>query len=149
VCLLLTQGSCRKFVGVIKGTAGVELPFPERKTIDLEGRIVKDGVRKAVRDRQLALTDLVHAIKEYRKLAESTPLTLQGSPFAQAVLALNKAIERAELRCKGCTVRGIDLKSGKRMVSLPFSFDFSVCRSFCNSLISIYLHPAGLEPATL
>jgi hypothetical protein len=36
---------------VVKDTAGVELPAPERKTIDLEGRIVKDGVRKAIRDR--------------------------------------------------------------------------------------------------
>jgi len=53
---------------VIKDTAGVELPSPERETIDLEGRIVKDGVRKSIRDRQLALADLVHAIKEYRKL---------------------------------------------------------------------------------
>jgi hypothetical protein len=54
---------------VLKDTAGVELPAPERKTIDLEGRIVKDGVRKALRERQEALTDLVHAIREYRKIA--------------------------------------------------------------------------------
>jgi hypothetical protein len=51
---------------------GVELPPPARKAIDLEGRVVKDGVRKALRDRQLALTELVHAI------------------------GLNKAIDRAE-----------------------------------------------------
>jgi hypothetical protein len=81
---------------VVKDTAGVELPAPERKTIDLEGRIIKDGVRKAIRDRQLALADLVHAIKDYRQLAESTPLTLQGAPYAQAVLALNKATDRAD-----------------------------------------------------
>jgi hypothetical protein len=31
---------------VIKDTTGVDLPPPERKTIDLEGRIVKDGVRR-------------------------------------------------------------------------------------------------------
>ena len=31
---------------VLKDTAGVELPLPKRKTIDLEGRIVKDGVRR-------------------------------------------------------------------------------------------------------
>jgi len=67
-----------------------------RKTIDLEGRIVKDGVRKAIRDRQLALEGLVHAIGEYRKLAESTPLTLQESDYAHAVHELNKAIDRAE-----------------------------------------------------
>jgi len=31
---------------VLKDTAGMELPPPVRKTIDLEGRMVKDGVRK-------------------------------------------------------------------------------------------------------
>ena len=55
---------------VLKDSAGMDLEPPARKTIDLEGRIVKDGVRKAVRDRQLALTELVHAIREYRKLAD-------------------------------------------------------------------------------
>jgi hypothetical protein len=43
---------------VVKDTTGFELPPPARKTIDLDGRIVKDGVRKALRDRQLALTEL-------------------------------------------------------------------------------------------
>src|ERR1700731_1153157 len=52
---------------VLKDTAGTELPLPAKKTIDLEGRIVKDGVKKALRDRQLALTELVHAIQHYRK----------------------------------------------------------------------------------
>ena len=51
----------------------MELPPPARKTIDLEGRIVKDGVRKALQDRQIALTNLIHAIQEYRRLAEATP----------------------------------------------------------------------------
>jgi hypothetical protein len=81
---------------VLKETAGVELPPPERKTIDLEGRIVKDGVRTALRDRQAALAYLVHAIKEYRKLADSKPLTLQGAEYARAVEELNEAIDRAE-----------------------------------------------------
>src|ERR1700675_1698403 len=54
---------------VVKDTTGVELPPPARKTIDLEGRIVKDGVKKALRDRQLALAELVHAIREHRKIA--------------------------------------------------------------------------------
>jgi len=57
--------------------------------------IAKDGVRKAIRDRQTALTDLVHAIREYRKIAESKPLTLQGSDYAHAVQELNKAIDSA------------------------------------------------------
>src|SRR5271165_6180019 len=52
---------------VLKETAGVELPPPARKTIDLEGRIVRDGVRKALKDRQLAVDDLVKAIREFQK----------------------------------------------------------------------------------
>jgi hypothetical protein len=47
-------------------------------------------------DRQLALAELVHAIREYRKIADSKPLTLQGSDYAHAVHELNKAIDRAE-----------------------------------------------------
>jgi hypothetical protein len=63
---------------------------------DCRDRIVKDGVRKALRGRQLALTELVHAIREYRKIADSKPLTLQGSEYPQAVEELNKAVDRAE-----------------------------------------------------
>src|ERR1700674_1517236 len=58
---------------ILKDAARMELPLPARKTIDLEGRLVKDGVKKAVRDRQLALTELVHAIRQFRKIAESKP----------------------------------------------------------------------------
>jgi hypothetical protein len=64
---------------VLKDIAGIDLPPPGRKTIDLEGRVVKDGVRTALRDRQDALSNLVEAIRKYRKLAEKTPLTLQGA----------------------------------------------------------------------
>jgi hypothetical protein len=81
---------------VLKDIAGIDLPPPARKTIDLEGRLVKDGVRTALRDRQDALSELIEAVRKYRKLAEKTPLTLQGSDFAQAVEELNKAIDRAE-----------------------------------------------------
>ena len=81
---------------VVKDTTGVELPPPDKKTIDLEGRLVKDGVKKVIGDRQLALGDLVHAIKHYRQLAEAKPLTLQGADYAQAVQDLDKAIGRAE-----------------------------------------------------
>jgi hypothetical protein len=84
---------------VLKDVAGIELPPPARETIDLEGRLVKAGVRKAVEDRQNALTDLIHAVREYRRLADSTPLTLQGADYAQAVQELNKAIDRAESLC--------------------------------------------------
>jgi hypothetical protein len=45
----------------------------------------------------LALSELIEAIRKYRKLAEKTPLTLQGgADFAQAVEELNKAIDRSE-----------------------------------------------------
>jgi hypothetical protein len=81
---------------VLKDAARVELPPPARKTIDLEGRLVKDGVKKALRDRQLALTELVHAIRQFRKIADGKPLTLQGGDYAQAVQELNKVIDRAE-----------------------------------------------------
>jgi hypothetical protein len=40
--------------------------------------------------------DLVHAVKEYRQIAEGKPLTLQGSNYAHALQKLNKAIDRAE-----------------------------------------------------
>jgi hypothetical protein len=43
---------------VLKDTAGIEIPPPAKKTIDLEGRLVKDIVRTALKDRQNALTDL-------------------------------------------------------------------------------------------
>jgi hypothetical protein len=69
-------------------------PAPARKTIDLEGRIVKDGVRRVVKDRQLALAELLKAIREFRKFNDQ-PLTLRGGDHAQAVQSLNKAIDRA------------------------------------------------------
>jgi hypothetical protein len=81
---------------VLKDAAGVDLAPPARKTIDLEGRIVKDGVRKAVKDRQLALEELVKAIAEFRKFSDQ-PLTLRGGDYVRAVQALNRAIERAEI----------------------------------------------------
>jgi hypothetical protein len=67
---------------VLKEATGVDLPAAARKTIDLEGRVVKDGVRKIVKDRQLALHDLVQAIREFRKFTDQ-PLTLRGSDYAQ------------------------------------------------------------------
>jgi hypothetical protein len=56
---------------VLKDAPGFELPPPARKTIDIEGRIVKDGVRKAIKDRQIALDGLVKAIQEFRKFTDS------------------------------------------------------------------------------
>jgi hypothetical protein len=80
---------------VLKDTAGIELPAPARKTIDLEGRIVKDGVRKTVQDRQIALDMLLKAIREFRKFTDQ-PLTLRGGDYAHAVQELNKAIYRVD-----------------------------------------------------
>jgi hypothetical protein len=48
----------------------MKLPPPAKKTIDLEGKLIKDGVRKAICDRQNALHELVIAINQYRKLSE-------------------------------------------------------------------------------
>ena len=83
---------------VLKDTAGIDLDPPAKKTIDLEGRIVKDGIKKALSERQAALSDLVQAVREYRTIAESKPLTLQGSEYAHAAQALTKAIDRPQGR---------------------------------------------------
>ena len=80
---------------VLKDVTGVEAPLPAKKTIDLEGRLVKDGVRKALQDRQKVISELLDAIRGYRKLADQ-PLTLRGSEYAQAVQTLNRAIDRAD-----------------------------------------------------
>jgi hypothetical protein len=89
-------GESQEIRWVIKDITGVDLPPPARKTIDLEGRVVKNGVRTPLRDRQEAMSELVEAIRKYRKLAEETPLTLRRSEYAHAVEELNKAIDRAE-----------------------------------------------------
>jgi hypothetical protein len=54
-----------------------ELPPAARKTIDVEGRIVKTACERPVAERQLALGELVNAIREFRKLT----LTLRGSDY--------------------------------------------------------------------
>jgi hypothetical protein len=81
---------------VLQDSAGMKLPAAAKKTIDLEGKLIKDGVRKAIGDRQNALHELLNAINQYRKLLKSKPLTLQGSDYANVVLELNKAIDLAE-----------------------------------------------------
>ena len=80
---------------VLKDTAGIEAQRPARKSIDLEGRVVKDAVRKTLKDRQNALTQLLQAIRVYRKFADQ-PLTLRDSEYSHAVQELNQAIDRAE-----------------------------------------------------
>jgi hypothetical protein len=61
---------------VLIDNAGMDLPQPARKTIDLKGRLAKDGGRKAIMDRKTALAHLVYAIRQYRKLGDQKPLTL-------------------------------------------------------------------------
>ena len=80
---------------MLKDTAGVELPPAAKKTTDLEGRVVKDAVREALKDRQKPLADLIHAVGHYRNLADRL-FTYRGSDYAHAVQELNKAIDRAE-----------------------------------------------------
>jgi hypothetical protein len=63
---------------VLQDSAGMTLPPPAKKTIDLEGRLIKDGVRKAIQDRQNALHELLNAINQYRKLSESKTIDTSG-----------------------------------------------------------------------
>jgi hypothetical protein len=58
--------------------------------------VVKDGVKKALRDQQNALSELVDAVRLFRKLAHKTPLTLREADYAKAVERLNVAIDRAD-----------------------------------------------------
>jgi hypothetical protein len=51
----------------------------------IEGRIIRDGVRKTLAQRKSVIEELVRAIKQYRQ-----------SQDHQAVHALNKALELAE-----------------------------------------------------
>jgi len=55
---------------------------------------VKAGLRKIVKDRQLALEELGESLREFRKFTDQ-PLTLRGGDYAGAVQALNRAIDRA------------------------------------------------------
>jgi hypothetical protein len=66
---------------------GANLASPGVKDIGVEGRLVRDGVRKALAHRRKVIENLVKAIGEYRK---------SGGDH-QAIHALNKALERAEL----------------------------------------------------
>jgi hypothetical protein len=66
---------------------GVNLVPSAVKNIGIEGRLVRDGVRKVLANQRTIIAELIKAIGEYRK---------SGGDH-QAVHALNKAIERAEL----------------------------------------------------
>jgi len=121
---------------VLQDSAGMNLPPPAKKTIDLEGRLVKDGVRKAIRDRQNALHELVNAINQYRKLSDRKPLTFQGSEYSQALLELNKAMTTLKVCCcselssffKKTLAKGVGWSYGKLLFALndqPGSQDIS------------------------
>ena len=79
---------------------------------------MKEGVRKAIRERQIVLTDLIHAIREYRKLADQKPLTLTiitGEP--------NEFVREIHTGCqlfcrKSITILGYPVKPEKRLWSL-------------------------------
>jgi hypothetical protein len=66
---------------------GVILAPPAVKNIGVEGRLLRDGVRKALANRRTVIEDLIKAIGEYRK----------SGGGHQSVHALNNALERAEL----------------------------------------------------
>lgn len=51
-------------------------------------------MRKAVKERHLALGELVKGIREFSKFTDE-PLTPRGSDYAHAVQELHKAIDRA------------------------------------------------------
>jgi hypothetical protein len=53
-------------------------------------------VKKALRDRQDALSELVDAVRQYRKLADSKPLTPQENDYVKALERLNAAVDRAD-----------------------------------------------------
>jgi hypothetical protein len=55
-----------------------------------------------VKDRQLALEELVKAIAEFRKVSDQ-PLTLRGGDYARAVQALNsRARDSSKHNCTHC-----------------------------------------------
>ena len=66
----------------------------DRKSVHLSN-MLDVFIGKTVKARQLALNELVKAIREFRKFTDQ-PLTLRGSEYAHVVQELNKAIDRAD-----------------------------------------------------
>jgi hypothetical protein len=64
-------------IGGVQSLAQASLGRTFRRSGGLEGRIVKEGVRKTVTERQVALDGLLKAIREFRKFTDQ-PLTLRG-----------------------------------------------------------------------
>lgn len=67
----------------IKDVIGTYLPPAKGMIIDLEGRVVKDGMSQVLRDRRIAVVDLVRAIEGVRKHVEKLLTALSGD-YAQA-----------------------------------------------------------------
>jgi hypothetical protein len=49
---------------ILEDIAGVELPPPAVKNISIEGRIVRDGVRKTLARRKSVIEELVKVIRQ-------------------------------------------------------------------------------------
>lgn len=79
----------------LKDVAGIEVPPAQAKSIDAEGRMVEKAVRKALNERQEALNRLVVAAQDYKRLS-THPEFIRGSEYAQALIALGKALEDAD-----------------------------------------------------
>jgi hypothetical protein len=73
---------------VLKDIVGTDLPPPARKTIDLEGRVVKDGVRTALRDRQEALTELVEGYPQVPEACRENTSDVAGVGFCSRVIRI-------------------------------------------------------------
>jgi hypothetical protein len=56
---------------VLQDSAGMKLPPPAKRRSTWKAWLIKDGVRKAISDRQNALHELLSAINQYRKLSEA------------------------------------------------------------------------------
>jgi hypothetical protein len=94
--------TCQEIRWVIKDTTGIDLPPPPRKTINSEGGLIVDAFRKAVRERQAVLADLVRAIRAFRYEAEH-PLNKQESGYAQALHELHTGSIGRKGSCNDCS----------------------------------------------
>ena len=74
----------------------MELPPPARKTIDLEGRVVKDGVAHSSQGPPGRSERVGGGDPRVPEACRENASDVAGSDLAQAVEELNKAIDRAE-----------------------------------------------------
>jgi hypothetical protein len=69
---------------VLTDVCGINLPPPASKTIDLEGRVVKDGVRAVLRDRQEALSELVEGYPQVPRACRENASDVAGGGFCSS-----------------------------------------------------------------